>query len=557
MKNQSCDSGNSETVCEEPTRIFFETPEDMLNPLAINPSFVPIVLTHSIIFFIGIVGNTVVIVTWAGSKPARSPTCTFLVSLAVADLILLVFYVPLELVGYFVITWDAGGTICKLSSYIEMLSGMASVLNLTAVSIERFLVIAYPIMARRFCTVSTCRRGLCIVWGLAIALALPVCFTKRIYPITYFNNQTSITAYYCFDSTDSMAFMVAIYQLVAMFIVPAFFMMLCYICVIRELWSSTRTVAAMTRPTDKREIMPAIQDLQLSENTVTRRIGAISKDMQTQLKSDLKICEWFSLQFDESTDIADTAQLAVRLRMKLSSITADEALAMVGNMNGFIALCIKDGSFPDFMSYHCMSTRKLSVLLFLCRYDSDRELHNSRHCLLRFNWGRRQQRATPERILSIHRQGLEIQHARKQVIKMLILVIILFLMCWGPRLIMHVIIKHGLNSFTDHIYNLRVATYLLSFAHSAINPIIYGFMSTNFRKMMLQCCKDSICNRTTCTVCRHSSSCVIEELPQRRNLSDSYEFSTLTTSTRRSRQANSINVEDPRFRRSEEQWTAV
>ncbi|XP_071039723.1 galanin receptor type 1 [Parasteatoda tepidariorum] len=441
MKNQSCDSGKSEAVCEEPTRIFFETPEDMLNPLAINPSFVPIVLTHSIIFFLGIVGNMVVIVTWAGSKPTRSPTCTFLVSLAVADLILLVFYVPLELMGYFVITWDAGGTICKLSSYVEMLSGMASVLNLTAVSIERFLVIAYPIMARRFCTVSTCRRGLCIVWGLAITLALPVCLTKRIYPITYFNNQTSITAYYCFDSTDSMAFMVAIYQLVAMFIVPAFFMMLCYICVIRELWSSTRTVAAMTRPTE-------------------------------------------------------------------------------------------------------------------C--DSDREeLHNSRHCLLRFNWGRRQQRATPERMLSIHRQGLEIQHARKQVIKMLILVIILFLVCWGPRLIMHVIIKHGLNSFTDHIYNLRVAAYLLSFAHSAINPIIYGFMSTNFRKMMLQCCKDSICNLTTCTVCRHSSSYVIEELPERRNLSDSYEFSTLTTSTRRSRQANSINVEDQRFRRSEELWTAV
>ncbi|GIY12180.1 hypothetical protein CDAR_279861 [Caerostris darwini] len=31
---------------------------------------------------------------------------------------------------------------------------------------------------------------------------------------------------------------------------PAFFMTLCYICVIRELWSSTRTVAAMTRPTE-------------------------------------------------------------------------------------------------------------------------------------------------------------------------------------------------------------------------------------------------------------------------------------------------------------------
>ena len=79
---------------------------------------------------------------------SRSPTCTFLVSLAVADLLLLVIYVPLETLGYFVITWDAGGTVCKLSSYVEMLSGMASVLNLTAVSIERYLCSLYVILLK-------------------------------------------------------------------------------------------------------------------------------------------------------------------------------------------------------------------------------------------------------------------------------------------------------------------------------------------------------------------------------------------------------------------------
>lgn len=40
----------------------------------------------------------------------------------------------------------------------------------------------------------------------------------------------------------------------------------------------------------KREIVSAIQDLQLSNNTVTRRIHAISTYIQTQLKTDLEIC---------------------------------------------------------------------------------------------------------------------------------------------------------------------------------------------------------------------------------------------------------------------------
>lgn len=147
---------------------------------------------------------------------------------------------------------------------------------------------------------------------------------------------------------------------------------------------------------NKREIMSAIQDLQLSNNTVTRRIHAISTDLQTQLKTDLEICDCFSLQFDESTDISDTAQLAVMVRMvfsnftvkeellqilpmkgqtrgediyntfrtyaksinmplhKLSAITTDGAPAMVGKNKGFIALCKKDESFSNFMSYHCI-----------------------------------------------------------------------------------------------------------------------------------------------------------------------------------------------------------
>jgi hypothetical protein len=59
---------------------------------------------------------------------------------------------------------------------------------------------------------------------------------------------------------------------------------------------------------NKRESMSAIQDLQLPDNTVTRRVQAISSDMQTQLKrihaissdmptqlkSDLELCDWFS-----------------------------------------------------------------------------------------------------------------------------------------------------------------------------------------------------------------------------------------------------------------------
>jgi hypothetical protein len=75
---------------------------------------------------------------------------------------------------------------------------------------------------------------------------------------------------------------------------------------------------------NKREIMSAIQDFQLPDNTVSRRIQVISSDMQTQLESDLELCDWFSLQFDESTNISDAAQLLIMARMVFSDFTVKE-----------------------------------------------------------------------------------------------------------------------------------------------------------------------------------------------------------------------------------------
>lgn len=66
----------------------------------------------------------------------------FLVSLAVADLLLVAVCAPLETMGYFN-PWTKGGRLCQFLGYVEMLSAVASVLNLTAVSLERSILDVY------------------------------------------------------------------------------------------------------------------------------------------------------------------------------------------------------------------------------------------------------------------------------------------------------------------------------------------------------------------------------------------------------------------------------
>nr|XP_022908263.1 general transcription factor II-I repeat domain-containing protein 2A-like [Onthophagus taurus] len=147
---------------------------------------------------------------------------------------------------------------------------------------------------------------------------------------------------------------------------------------------------------NKNEILNAIKDLQLSRRTVTRRIEDMNENVIQQLEEDIYSCSFFSLQFDESTDAVDTAQLIVFIRMifsdisikeefltilpmketirgedifttfvtftkktklplhKLVSISTDGAPCMVGRKNGFLALCRQNEQFPDFISFHCI-----------------------------------------------------------------------------------------------------------------------------------------------------------------------------------------------------------
>ena len=78
---------------------------------------------------------------------------------------------------------------------------------------------------------------------------------------------------------------------------------------------------------------------------------------------------------------------------------------------------------------------------------------------------------------------------RKQVIKMLILVVILFLLCWGPRLIKNVIFNLSRNrSFSLFEQILFYSSELLPFVHSSLNPFVYGLMSRRFRSFIFRSC---------------------------------------------------------------------
>ncbi|GFY20778.1 uncharacterized protein TNCV_1120121 [Trichonephila clavipes] len=75
---------------------------------------------------------------------------------------------------------------------------------------------------------------------------------------------------------------------------------------------------------NKTEILGAIKMLQLSARTATRRIELIASNLEAKLSNDVEICEFFSIQLDESIDAVDTTQLAISVKMMFDDFSTKE-----------------------------------------------------------------------------------------------------------------------------------------------------------------------------------------------------------------------------------------
>ena len=81
---------------------------------------------------------------------------------------------------------------------------------------------------------------------------------------------------------------------------------------------------------NKPEILSSIKALQLSRRTVTWRCEVMPEDLTLQLWKDIAdCCECFSLQLNASTDVSDTAQLCIFIRVMFTDMTAKEELLTI------------------------------------------------------------------------------------------------------------------------------------------------------------------------------------------------------------------------------------
>ncbi|XP_067257624.1 dopamine receptor D4b [Chanodichthys erythropterus] len=150
-----------------------------------NSTLQPALFTHNVpalifgvlLIIVIICGNVLVCLSVYKEKALKTTTNYFIVSLAVADLLLAVLVLPLFVYAEFQGgVWSLDVALCDGLMTMDVMLCTASIFNLCAISVDRFIAVSIPLNYNRKHVDHRQMILLSATWLLALAVASPVIF---------------------------------------------------------------------------------------------------------------------------------------------------------------------------------------------------------------------------------------------------------------------------------------------------------------------------------------------------------------------------------------------
>ncbi|OQV21026.1 Thyrotropin-releasing hormone receptor [Hypsibius exemplaris] len=132
-------------------------------------------VAHVIIFLVGFFGNIAVVIVVRRTKSMHTPTYCYLVSLAVADLIVLVSAMPEAIVSHHLYAgqWVLGHFGCSLLIFGNFLGINASSISILCFTVERYIGICHPLWAQKVCSIHRAVKIIIGTWVFAVLYSCP------------------------------------------------------------------------------------------------------------------------------------------------------------------------------------------------------------------------------------------------------------------------------------------------------------------------------------------------------------------------------------------------
>ncbi|XP_036739376.2 D(3) dopamine receptor isoform X2 [Manis pentadactyla] len=376
-------------------------------------------------------GNGLVCVAVLRERALQTTTNYLVVSLAVADLLVATLVMPwvvyLEVTGG---VWNFSRVCCDVFVTLDVMMCTASILNLCAISIDRYTAVAMPVHYQHGTGQSSCRRVACMitaVWVLAFAVSCPLLFGF---------NTTGDPSICSISNPDFV-----IYSSVVSFYLPFGLTVLVY-----------ARIYVVLRQRRRKRILT-----RQNSQCISVRPGFPQQSSCLRLHP----MRQFSIRARFPSDATGPMPLSPGgSQMELKryfSICQDTALGQPGFPEA--GEFKKEGSTRNSLSPTLAPKLSLEV----------RKLSNGRL-------------STSLKLGTLQPRGVPLRE--KKATQMLAVVLGTFIVCWLPFFLTHVLNTHCQACHVSP--ELYSATTWLGYVNSALNPVIYTTFNVEFRKAFLK-----------------------------------------------------------------------
>ncbi|XP_055735413.1 dopamine receptor D2a isoform X4 [Salvelinus fontinalis] len=392
----------------------------------------------TLLILVIVFGNVLVCMAVSREKALQSTTNYLIVSLAVADLLVATLVMPwvvyLEVVG----EWRFSKIHCDIFVTLDVMMCTASILNLCAISIDRYTAVAMPMLyntrysSRRRVTVM-----ISVVWVLSFAISCPLLFGL--------NNTATRDESLCIIANPAFV----VYSSIVSFYIPFIITLLVYV-----------QIYVVLRKRRKR-----VNTKRSCQGTGDHNTGATLKIFIKEVAH-----EGDDIELDEMTDCnpqkqknVDNATATPVSHQLLPPTKANARRTSVPPSPPESSIKVeKNGDSKDI----------LAEVPKVAKAFQTEALPN----------GKTQTSIKQQPALMSKRKIS--QQKEKKATQMLAIVLGVFIICWLPFFITHILNTHCTTcKVPAEMYN---AFTWLGYVNSAVNPIIYTTFNIEFRKAFIK-----------------------------------------------------------------------
>ncbi|NXQ55518.1 DRD2 protein, partial [Anthoscopus minutus] len=402
----------------------------------------------ALLIFIIVFGNVLVCMAVSRERALQTTTNYLIVSLAVADLLVATLCMPwvvyLEVVG----EWRFSRIHCDIFVTLDVMMCTASILNLCAISIDRYTAVAMPMLYNtRYSSKRRVTLMIAVVWVLSFAISCPLLFGL---------NNTDEKE--CIIGNPAFV----VYSSIVSFYVPFIVTLLVYVQIYIVLRRRRKRVSTK------------------------RSSHVLDSDTQAPLKDkcthpeDVKLCTVIvksngSFQVNKRKVEAESHIEEMEMEM-VSSTSPPEKTALKPTAPSNHQLIV-----PVASNRGNNSTLQ-APLSSPGKVEKNGHAKDSHHTARVFEIHSLPNGKTRNLLKAVIRRKLS-QQKEKKATQMLAIVLGVFIICWLPFFITHILNMHCDCNIPPAMYS---AFTWLGYVNSAVNPIIYTTFNIEFRKAFMK-----------------------------------------------------------------------